>query len=310
MAADRNLVILHTPMNEDESDWLRVKALIGERAPDIDVRIARNDRRDTDIERWQSTRPSLVFAVCPLWQYRPAGGQVYAGKAMSKLEEMERLRLAGVPVPKTTRLRRDLVLDPAAWGDYVVVKPARGSFGRDVHLVPTAEVAARFEEVVDPKDGVSLVQSFVEHVDSEGRPTTHRVLTLFGKALYAIRSSWREGRAPVAEVAKPGQLLAANSAEKERVRELLDDAEIVALAERAGAAVPDVPALGVDVVRETGTGQLTVLELNASGTVWHLSSETGKTRYPPSFRHKLYQQFNALDRVADLLIARTRSEAR
>jgi hypothetical protein len=310
MPADRNLVILHTPMNEDESDWLRVRSLIGERAPDIEVRIVGNDRRDPDAERWQATRPSLVFAVCPLWEYRPAGGKVYAGQAMSKLEETERLRLAGVPTPKTTRLKRDLRLDPTEWGDYVVVKPARGSFGRDVHLVPTAEVAARFDSIVDPKDGVSLVQSFVEHVDDQGRPTTHRVLTLFGKALYAIRSSWREARAAAAEVAAGDGLLAANSAEKDRIRELLDDPEIVALAERAAAAVPEVPALGVDVVRETNTGKLYVLELNASGTVWHLSSQTGKTRYPGTFRRRLYRQFNALDRVADLLIARTRAEAR
>ena len=310
MAADRNLVILHTPGNEDISDWQRVKSAVEARAPDIAVRISPNNLRDEATERWQATRPSLVVSVCPLWRYRPPGGTVYAGQSMSKLEEHQRLVDAGIPTPKTVRLRRDLALDPGEWGDYVVVKPARGSFGRDVHLVPTAEVARRYDEIVDPKDGVSLVQTFVEHVDGEDRPTTHRVLTFFGKALYAIRSCWSAARAPAAEIARSGQLLAANAGEMERLRELIDDPKIVALAERAAAAVPNAPALGVDVIRESGTGKLCVLELNSAGTVWHLSSATGLARYPESFRQSLYDQFGALDRVADILIARTRAEAR
>lgn len=305
-----NLVILHTPGNEDISDWERVKALIESHAPDIAVRIAANNARDTDTERWQARRPSLVFSVCPLWQYRPAGGRVYAGKPMSKMEEHQYLAMAGLPTPKTARLRRDSVLDPAEWGDYVVVKPAHGSFGRDVHLVPTAEAIARYDEIVDPKDGISLVQSFVEHVDPEGRPTTHRVLVLFGTPLYALRSCWSEPRPPLAEIAKPGGLLAANVGAKDRLRELIDDDAMLALASRAAAAVPDAPVLGVDILKETGTGRLIVLELNSAGTVWHLSSETGKRRYTDKFRQSLYEQFGALDIVADRLIEKTRAEAK
>jgi glutathione synthase/RimK-type ligase-like ATP-grasp enzyme len=228
---------------------------------------------------------------------------------MSKLEEYERLAAAGVPTPRTIRLTRGLVLDPSAWGEYVVVKPARGSFGRDVRLVRAEDVPSRGETAADPKGGGTIVQSFVEHVDSAGRPTTHRVLTCFGKPLYAIRSSWQEARPPAAEVAAQGGLLAANAGEKDRVREILDDPAIVALAESAARAVPEVPVLGVDVIRETGTGRLYVLELNAAGTVWHLSSATAEARYTARFRKKLYAQFGALDRVADLLIEKTRAEA-
>ena len=310
MSPTRNLVILHTPGNEDVADWIAVKSRIDSRAPDIDARIAGNHFRDEQIEAWQATRPSLVFAVCPLWRYQPRAGKIFAGQPLSKIEEHERLDAAGIPTPRTVRLRRDLALDPEEWGDYVVVKPARGSFGRDVHLVATRDLAARFDAVNDPKDGVSIVQPFVEHVDTQGRPTTHRVLTFFGKALYAIRSCWSEPRAAVAEIARDGQLLAANAGAKERLRKILDDPEIVALAERAASAVPEAPALGIDVIRETGTGKLFVLELNAAGTVWHLSSATGRARYPDDFRKKLYAQFNALDRIADLLIEKTRAEAR
>lgn len=309
MPPTRNLVILHTPGNEDVSDWIAVRQRIEARAPDIDVRIAGNHLRDESIEAWQASRPSLVFSVCPPWQYRPRAGKVYAGNPLSKIEEHERLSAAGIPTPRTVRLRRDLVLDPAEWGDYVVVKPARGSFGRDVHLLPTQDLLARFAEVNDPQEGVSVVQPFIEHIDSAGRPTTHRVLTLFGRALYAVRSCWAEPRPPAAEVARGG-LLAANTGARERLRELLDDAEIVALAERAAGAAPDIPVLGVDIIRETGTGKPFVLELNASGTVWHLSSETARQRYTARFRRRLYEQFDALNRIAALLIEKTRAEAR
>lgn len=188
-----------------------------------------------------------------------------------------------------------------------MVKPARGSFGRDVHLVPTSEAIARYDEIVDPKDGVSLVQSFVEHVDDHGRPTTHGVLVLFGTPL---RSCWSEAWPPVEAIAKPGGLLAANAGAKERLRELIDDPEILALAARSAAAVADAPALGVDILKETGTGRLVVLELNSAGTVWHLSSETGKRRYTDDFRQGLYAQFGALDIAANRLIEKTRAEAK
>jgi glutathione synthase/RimK-type ligase-like ATP-grasp enzyme len=93
-----------------------------------------------------------------------------------------------------------------------------------------------------------------------------------------------------------------------RVRSVCNDPEIIALGERAHRAFPECPVLGVDIVRESQSGRLYVLEVNPHGAVWHLSSENSKT-YDPQFIRELYAQFNALELAADLLIQKTRAEA-
>ena len=154
-----------------------------------------------------------------------------------------------------------------------------------------------------------LVQRFVEHVDAKGRVTTHRVLVMFGKALYAILSRGTEPRAPLDWLAESPARVAAANAAGERHRQLLFDKDIIAYAESAATAFPDVPVLAVDILRETGSGDLVITEVNASGARWHLSSDTGKARYTAAFRASLYKQFNALDRAAELLIEKARAEA-
>jgi hypothetical protein len=104
-------------------------------------------------------------------------------------------------------------------------------------------------------------------------------------------------------------IVASNSREVQSERALLEGEEdVIAMARRAAAAFPDQCCLGIDVIRETGTGALHVLDVNSGGGTWHFSSPLGMS-FPPEFRESLYRQFNALDRVANMLIDRTRAEA-
>jgi D-alanine-D-alanine ligase-like ATP-grasp enzyme len=64
--------------------------------------------------------------------------------------------------------------------------------------------------------------------------------------------------------------------------------------------------IGVDIIRESQSGRLYVLEVNPHGAVWHLSSPLRKD---PEHARELYSQFNALDLAADLLIQKTRTHA-
>ena len=63
--------------------------------------------------------------------------------------------------------------------------------------------------------------------------------------------------------------------------------------------------LGIDIIRDSQSGQLYVLEVNPHGHIWHLSSKVAKTNDPQHLRDH-YAQFNALDRIAELLIEKTR----
>jgi len=67
--------------------------------------------------------------------------------------------------------------------------------------------------------------------------------------------------------------------------------------------------LGVDIIRDVHSGKLYVLEVNPHGNVWHLSSPFVR-KVDPEYVRARYAQFNALDRAANLLIQKTRSDAR
>ena len=310
-APTRNLLIVHTPNGaQDLSDWLQVKQRIEASAPDIEVRIASNHARNSTTRRWQVRRPSLVFSPCPLMEFEPRGGTVYCGRSISKLEQTERIASKGLPVPPTAILSRDLVPDPERWGRYVVVKPLRGGMGRDIRLLRIEDVAKRFAELTLHGEREMVIQPYIEHSE-EGYPTEYRVLTMFGHALYAARGRWGVPRPPLEEIASaPNGIIASNDSGQlsGRVRVLCNDPEIIGLGERAHSAFPGIPVLGVDIIR-SDVGKLYVMEVNPMGFTWHLSSGVAKALYSPEYVRELYAQFGALDRVAQLLIEKTRAEA-
>ncbi|MEX2129184.1 MAG: hypothetical protein WD871_13210 [Xanthobacteraceae bacterium] len=312
-AAVRNLLILHTPTAQGLSDWVEVKGKIQARAPDIEVRIANNVARNSVTRRWQVSRPSLVFSASPLLEYQPAGGKIYAGRRLAELakeEELHRLHDAGLPVPETLRFTPDLRLAGEPWGDYVVVKPVAGYRGKGIRLVRTEDLSRRYSELTVGGLVSMLVQSYIDHVDAEGCPSAYRVITLFGHEVFASYRSWIQPRRPLAEIAAdPAGIIATNDTSAEKFRRFCHEEDVIALARSVYRAFPEIPVLGIDIIRETATGRLVLMECNPSGYVWHFSSNTGQELATPEYRQGMYEQFSALDRAAELLIQKTRLEA-
>src|SRR6478752_3189314 len=121
---------------------------------------------------------------------------------------------------------------------------------------------------------------------------------MFGRALYCVLNRWGHKRLPLDQIAAdPAGVFATNDNLMGQVRSICNDPEIVALGERAHEAFPECPVLGVDIIRESQTGRLYVLEVNPHGAVWHLSSPLARKMDPKHVRD-LYTQFNALDRAA------------
>jgi hypothetical protein len=153
-----------------------------------------------------------------------------------------------------------------------------------------------------------VIQPYIEHSEN-GHPTEYRVLTLFGRVLYSARNSWAVPRQAINKIASdPHGIIASNNRQFGRIRTVWNDAKIIALGEQAHAAFPERPVLGVDVIRDANTGQLYIMEVNPRGP-WHLSSSLAKNSFSTDHISDLYAQFRALDRVAQMLIEKTRAEA-
>jgi glutathione synthase/RimK-type ligase-like ATP-grasp enzyme len=142
-------------------------------------------------------------------------------------------------------------------------------------------------------------------------PVSYRVTTLFGQVLWALKVEASHGRAAL-EAADgfdrtPGLSIVSNS--KGCVMSLCNDESIIRFAEAAHAAFPAIPLLGIDVLRRESDGKLFVVEVNASGWVWHFSSPLG-LRAQAEFGFNLESQFDGLRKAARILAAAAQKHAR
>ena len=81
------------------------------------------------------------------------------------------------------------------------------------------------------------------------------------------------------------------------------------LGERAAAAMPEVPLLGVDILRERPSGRLFVIETNPSGWTWPFRTQIMRSVELDN-GIDVVAQFDGPRRAAEILIERTRAEAR
>jgi hypothetical protein len=314
-APERNLVLVHRPGSQDVEDFHRIGALVRERAPDIEAFIARADSSCPVTTRKAARRPSLVFSPTPLARFRPRRGKVYAGKQISKLDQMRRLQAAGVMTPDAVSFDDKAAFDPSDWGELTVLKPNLGKSGEDVFVYRTHEMQFAGQELWPANDprrrSDMLAQKFI---DTGTHPAKYRMLVLFGRPLYCEEQVSRapsppiepKGSGPIEGFVTSGASTAATAGTR-RTR-VCYDADVLALAPRTAAAFPEVPVLALDILREAATGRLYVLETNPTGYTWHLSSRLGKIAQQRLGIDR-YAQFDALSVAADALIERTRAEA-
>jgi hypothetical protein len=160
--------------------------------------------------------------------------------------------------------------------------------------------------VDDPRFGQAiLAQRFI---DTGLFARSHRVLVVFGRAVFSIVSRQLAARPAIDPDARESVDLPIASNAGERSIELNFEPDVIDLCCRTARAFPDIPVLGVDVVREAATGDLYILEVNAAGYTWQLSSDYGEV-LKKKHNLDLAGQFGALDIIADALIEVTQREA-
>jgi hypothetical protein len=315
--AERHLILVNRPGWQRVGDFEEIKARIAAKAEDIEVFIATTESRHPVLRKKAAKRPTLVMSPSPLGEFRPERGKVLSGRTIDKAEQLRRLRELGIPVPLSEILTPDTKLDPAVWGPAVLLKPSGydwTSNGKGIALVPTEKLRYRPPEDYPPhhpgRHTPFLVQSFI---DTGPCVSAYRVNTLLGAALYCMHTELLEPRAALGALGDgvESRTLATNAATKTpRRRRMADDADVLALAKACHEAYPDVPVMGVDILRDVRDGSLHVLELNTASDTWHISSSSYDVdRVGDISLEMMTGQFGAWDVAADVLIEATRTQA-
>jgi hypothetical protein len=307
--ASLHLVLVHSEGWQDVGDFEQIKSLVESRAPDIEVFVVSNDHKSSMTRKRVARRPTLVFSPITLLEFRPDRGRVYAGRPMSKLEEMGRLAAAGVPIPAFEAITPETSLDPERFGDLVIVKPSYdlASWGRGIELMRREQVRYRPPEAFPPdhpgRHGPMIAQKFIDC----GRPISIRVLTFFGEPVFTF---CREStKAFILEPLRDGYVQADYMPAPPDINIYTTrDPDVLQLARTAYAAMPDIALQACDILRDSDGG-LHLLETNPGGGTWMFSSVNA-----PGYRRvlgiaDLTKVFDAFAVIARILIERTRREA-
>jgi hypothetical protein len=308
----RHLVLVHQHEAQDVADFHAIASRIRAKASDIGVFVVENDRLMASTRREAAKAPTLVMSPGPLDQFRPLRGTVYAGRPMSKLVELQRLKDGGIPVPDFQALGRGERPSPARFGDVVIIKPAfdMASMGRDVHLSRTKMASGDYPRhwpANHPgRREPMIAQRFI---DTGPYPSHYRVITLFSEVLFARRCTSTRPRAPLDG---PQDMLWRSVVQPDyghRDYVIARDEDVLDLARRTYAAMPDIPLQGIDIIREVGTGRLFVLEINPGGNTWLFSSIFAAGAKKDLGMDDLSVPFQSWEVAADALIRKTREEA-
>lgn len=294
-----NLVFIHHTLVSDRETLHRVAQHVREHDPSIRTAVIRD--RPYPVRRMRfATRPTLVYSPVELRKFRPWRGTIRHGRDLLKSEEYAALERCGIPVP---RWRRGPQPDLSDFPPYVVVKPERGRRGMEVRIMRRGKAQNR----VGPDE---IAQEFI---NTGPWPVSYRVTTMWGERLWSVRFQAGRDRTPIPATRgfprmPDGQSANIVASARGSSVSLNDDEEILRLGERAHAAFPDFPLLGVDIIREHETGKLYVLEVNASGWVWHFSSPMGKG-IQEAAGASFEGQFDGLRKAGRILAEKTRELA-
>jgi len=302
---DRNLFLVPYDDAQVPANFEEIARRARQSAPDLRVEVVRDRRYRVRRLGW-ARRPSYFFSPVVLKRLRPLRGHVAQGANLPKSAQLAPLERAGIRVPRWTVVRQGEPPDLEGFDPYVVVKPDLGRRGAWVRVMRRNRVRWRqIDTSIGHAGSDLLVQEFIY---TGPWPVSYRVLTLYGEPLYCMRSEANHRRPPLRGRYAFDEGVSIVSTARDAFWSLADDADVLALARRAAAAMPDPALLGIDMIREDATGHLYVLETNPLGWTWHLGSASGLS-LQHGFGFDACAQFGALETAARVLVGKARELA-
>ena len=319
----RNLILVHRGV-EYERDFDEIADKVNRLNPAITI-FSLPARLKTSLpeQHWQS--PTLTVVLQNRFHLQVKRGPVFRNGAIGKFEQQDLFRRHGIPTPPALPFSFGMPLDPIIFGNFVLLKPCdlrKTSKGEGVFLFRRQRLSSLRKQDLPATHPLSLhPQDYIAQrfIDTGPFPCHYRVQMLFGRVLYCWRQTLNMQRPPLdaPDHVIEGAVVASQGGERSFV--LSAEEDVLRLAAGVHRALPVVPILGVDIVRDHLTGRLHVLECNAGGNTWHFSSDIGATcrarlgGYPAcpeaeavaKGRLALIGQFGAFDRAAEVLVEKT-----
>ncbi|MCL7999851.1 hypothetical protein M8994_16560 [Brucella sp. 21LCYQ03] len=304
-----SLVLVHTEGWQAIEDFEKIKAFVEALATDIEVFLVSNLSRSPTSRKKAARHPTLVFSPIKLLEFRPDRGKIYQGVAMPKLDELDRLKAYGLPIPAYEPLLPNTLLKRETYGDWVVLKPAHelASWGEGIELSRLNDVKSIDYQSDQEQSGARNIGFYVQRYVDCGRAMTCRVLTLFGEPIFTfVRTSRDELK--LDKLQTPYRQKDFMPVDTDLVFEQTNHEDIFELARMAFKALPEIALQACDILRDK-LGNLHLLEVNPGGGTWMFSNKFSSAYRKSLNVDDLAGQFNAFEKCAQLLIERTRMEA-
>jgi len=310
----KNLILIADRQVSGWETFEKIAGHVREFAPDIKPVLMHPKKPNLLARLLLPRRPTMVFsgAKLPLL-CRGLPGTVVQGGALPKSEELKRLEQHGFPVPRWTTLTRTSMPDLSGFGPYVVIKPEYGRRGADIRIMKRGRV-----RWIEPRTRQASVRNnswVVQDFIYTGKwPVSYRITTLFGEVLWSWCVAADRKRSPLQHKygfsvhGKQGGGITIVSGGKGCGFKLNYDQEIISLAEKVHSAFPELPVLGVDIIREEPDGRLFVLEVNSSGYTLHFTTRMGLSIQKLA-GFNLDSQFDGIRKAGRILAEQTRIKA-
>jgi len=292
------------------ADLDEIGLLIAEREPRL---LWKTARMDVAASQSHFRMPALPIVVLHFHAFDPAPWPQFEGPRLTserlhKVAQLRTMQQAGIPVPRWTRLERNTQIDPAEFGEFLIIKPTdRGaSLGRGVTLIRTSDFERYRDEHAPAYEGYRrsppVVQEFV-YTGEKARQ--YRVLHFLGRTVLAVfneNQNLTPFNAPVQSLAVTEKVISVTAGIQ---RKLVIDPDVVDLARKVAEVFPDRTMVGVDILRAERTGGLYVLEANM-GNVWMFSNNLTRSAQEMLGRDNMKKQFGAPEIIADAIVERAR----
>jgi len=304
------LIVVHR--NENADDFQQIARRVRKLDPSIGVTMVSDFLTSKMLPSEYLNLPMLVIYLCnpPPSEFKVA--TKLAVKEISKIDEYAHFTQHSIPCLPIERFKWGMALDPANYGDWVVLKPEfKNSTGRDINMLPTALLPTLMLDDFPAnhliREDTYLVQKFIKTGET---PVHYRVTIFLNEILFSSKSCSKFQYPQPNLTCMLSTTVASNIAEN-RTTQLYENEEINNFALVVSNTFPVSPLLGIDILQDELTKQLYVLEVNAGGNVWHFSSTNGENyRFNLGGKNAMVRQYNAWDRAAEALVRNTHALAR